>query len=165
MAQINQTNWLIQTSQLSEKGDARAQFALGLAYWHGKIVKKDVEMALSLLRRSEGFFGEQAWVEMIRILAIEKDPRIHDVFSERENHQNGVACFIYGSYLADVDLNRAVDIYEMGSDAGHIGCSIQHHLRTHRGIRAMLGMPRLIGLFVRGFKLALREDEKSKWQV
>ena len=29
----------------------------------------------------------------------------------------------------------------------------------------MLGMPRLIGLFVRGFKLALREDEKSKWQV
>ena len=75
--------WLEQNRRLAQQGDSSAQVDLALAFWHGKVVPKDIDEAVSLLQRAEEKIGEDAWIELLRILCLEKDPRIDDVFRSR----------------------------------------------------------------------------------
>jgi hypothetical protein len=165
MPTLDEQAWLARTRDLADQGDPRARMDLAFAYWHGRIVPKDARRAESLLRQAEKSLGDEAWLEIIRILFWENDPRIKDIFNERSPESNGAACFIYGHYLhARGDLQEAIRIYGIGGQAGHFGCAIRYHKLTHRGIRTVLGIPRLLQILARGFKIAWQNENDTRWR-
>lgn len=174
MAEQNAETWLKQTRELAEQGDPTALMNLGFAHWHGRVVPKDADQAISLLRLAEEKLTDEpgseklrdyAWVERLRILCFENDPRIVEAFEERMPHQNGTACFIYGRYLKSINQTKATEVLKLGADAGHYGCATQYHLHTHKGFRAILGLPRLISILARALRAAMRDRNGDKVKV
>jgi len=58
MSTSDEQIWLAGRHSLANQGDPQAQMDLARAYWHGKIVPKDVKKSEALLRRAEKEIGE-----------------------------------------------------------------------------------------------------------
>ncbi|WP_315921933.1 hypothetical protein [Mesorhizobium sp. SP-1A] len=165
MTEQNAQTWLAQTRELAEQGDPTALMNLGLAHWHGRVVPRDVDKSISLIQASEEKLGEPAWVERLRILCFENDPRIEKAFEERMPHKNGMACFMYGQYLKSINPAKAIEVYKLGADSGHYGCETQYHLQTHKGFRSILGLPKLLWIFARALRAGTRDPDDVNVKV
>lgn len=149
----------------ASKGDHKAEWWLAYAYYKGIHVQPHLNLALDYWQRSETYYGEEAWLARLKALNKRDDVRIHEVYAERLDHSNGIACFTYGAYLRRHDMPKAIQIYAQGKDLGHFSCEVAHLRYTHLGIRRLLAEFRILSIMVRAMRAGWRDKDDPRWKI
>lgn len=120
--------WLDYWVPKAEAGDPKAQIALGWEHQKGELFTKDIDAAKHWFMAAEDKCPELGYFNLMKMMFIEDDHRIDELFHLREWHM-GAMYYIYGWYRTQkgADHSELADLFTLGSKRGHLPSQIRLH--------------------------------------
>lgn len=135
-------NWADYFLPLAEGGNVDAQIAVGWEYFRGEVLPQDERLAEAWFRRAQLSIGELAIYNIIKMYHIANNPKIDEVFQEKEAWSLGAIDLIYAQSLIKRGLKQeGILRLRSAKEKGNLYAAIKYHQETHRGIKRILGFP------------------------
>lgn len=163
-SQSKDQRWVGYYLPLAESGDPKAQIAVGWEYHRGKIFEKSILEAEKWFRKAEKTVGEIGIFQLMKMLHIENDRRMEDVFREKDDWSLGAIYMVYGCDLIDRgNLADGLQMLSVAERKGNIYARTRADQVRYRGFARLLAYPSVIATFFRWLKIKLKnpDDERA----
>lgn len=105
----------------AEGGYPDAQINVAAAFAIGKYLPKDLTQSEFWFRKASETIGERALFPWMKVLVRARDPRIHALFSEKDEWNLGAIYYLYGFHLAsEARIAEARAAFKKGMDKGSL---------------------------------------------